>query len=235
VGPFQFHPGTVVMAAGNLEEDSALVTTLSTALNNRFAHFQLRVDLPGWIAWAERQELSPPILAYLRAHERFGAELLYKNDGADAFPTPRSWEMAARVFARAEPGQRKRLVAACIGAAATEQLFAFVRLHERVNVRAIVERGQAVDFTGEQGVDPSFVHATITAVASWLAEQREVPGAWLPHVLKFLRSPGLDPEYVFLCLRDLRRRTDLTERLKAYAGYRELADELVQLDLGQPQ
>ena len=32
VGPFRFHPDTRVMAAGNLEEDNAIVTPLSTAL-----------------------------------------------------------------------------------------------------------------------------------------------------------------------------------------------------------
>lgn len=57
VGSCRFHKGTVVMAAGNLEEDNAIVSTLSSALANRFAHFILRVDARDWLAWAARASL----------------------------------------------------------------------------------------------------------------------------------------------------------------------------------
>jgi len=232
VGPFRFHAGTVVMAAGNLESDEAIVSPLSTALNNRFVHFRLEVDPAAWLRWAEREGLSSVVVSYVRAHQRFGAALLYDNNGASAFPTPRSWAMAARAFDRVPPQLRRRVVTACIGAPAAEKLFAFVRLYERTHPRDIVVKGAIPDFTGDRGVDPSYVHATVTAVASWLAEQDRVPDEWLPNVVGFARAPGLDPEYSFLFLRALRAATDLTERLKPVPGYRELAADLVQLQVG---
>ena len=48
VGPFKFHPDTLVLAAGNLEEDNAIVAQLSSALCNRFVHYTLRVDTDCW-------------------------------------------------------------------------------------------------------------------------------------------------------------------------------------------
>ena len=41
IGPHVFHPQTVVMAAGNREEDEALAVAMSSALRNRFVHFTL--------------------------------------------------------------------------------------------------------------------------------------------------------------------------------------------------
>ena len=232
VGPFRFHPDTAVMAAGNLERDEAIVSPLSTALENRFVHFLLRVDVPTWVAWAERNGLSSVIVSYMRAHQRFGETLLYENTGYSAFPSPRSWTMAARAFDRVPRTLRRRIVTSCVGAPAAEKLFAFVRLYERTNPKGIVAKGDIPDFTGDRGVDPSYVHATVTAVASWLSEQDDVADAWLPNVVDFARAPGLDPEYAFVFLRALRARTDLTERLKALPTYRALASDLVQLQVG---
>lgn len=63
IGEFAFHPQTVVLAAGNLEVDNAIVTSLSSALCNRFAHFILRVDVDGWIDWGLRAGIYPnPVL-----------------------------------------------------------------------------------------------------------------------------------------------------------------------------
>ena len=232
VGPFRFHPATSIMAAGNLLEDEAIVSPLSTALENRFVHFLLRVDVPTWLAWAEREGLSPVIVSYLRAHQRFGESLLYENTGSSAFPSPRSWAMAARAFDRVPREMRRRVVTSCVGAPAAEKLFAFVRLYEKTDPRRIVTKGDIPDFSGDGGADPSYVHATVTAVASWLSEQDATDDAWLPHVVDFARAPGLDPEYAFVFLRALRARTDLTERLKALPAYRALADDLVQLQVG---
>ncbi len=232
VGPLSFHPKTVVMAAGNLEGDEALVTPMSSALANRFVHFTLAVDMNAWLTWAEANGVSPTVVAYLRGHQRFGRALLYDNTGEPAFPSPRSWEMAARLFESAAPELRRRLVAAAVGPEAAEKFFSFVRLQKRTRPRAIVVQGKIPDFTGDNAYDPSLTHAVITAVASWLAEQPTVKDRWLPNIIRLATAEGLDPEYAFLLLRTLKARTDLTDRLKAVPGYRELAHDLVQLQVG---
>ncbi len=230
VGPFRFHPGTVVLAAGNLEEDRAIVTPLSTALANRFAHFTLRADIATWLRWAERRDVAPQIIAYMRANEASGVAVLYNNDGDDAFATPRSWAMASEVLSRGEGGASRRLVASCIGLSAAQRFFSFLRTYELFHPEHVIERGAAMDFTKGACVEASFAIAAVTALGHYLVqnEARWQP-AWAQHLVQFLRSPGLDVEYAFLLLRDLHARTDITERLKVDADYRRLAGEIVSM------
>lgn len=232
VGPFAFHPGTRVMAAGNLDEDNAIAVPLSSALNNRFAHFTLRVDVGAWLAWAETHDLPPAILAYLRAHERQGAGLLYANDGAEAFPTPRSWEMAGRVYRRAPEPLRRRAMSACIGAPAADRFFQYEKLYHRVSPERILAGKQVLDFTTEANADPSFIHAVLAATAAWLGEQPAFRPEWALPLLTLLKAPGLEAEYQFVFLRDLKRRGSFTDHLRPHQAYRALAAELVSLHAG---
>jgi hypothetical protein len=227
VGTVQFHPDTVVMAAGNLEEDNAIVTPLSSALCNRFAHYTMRVDAASWLDWAVGGGIDEAILGYVARH---GEDVLYQNDGeAMAFPSPRSWEMASRVYRAAEEADRRRLVSACIGVPASEKLFSWLRIYRQVDAARIIRKGQAVDFTTGTHADPSFVYAATYAVAAWLRTTDDVTDAQLPNVVRFLRSPGLDAEYAFLCLRQVRRNEALFKRLRGVPEFRGLAGELVSL------
>jgi MoxR-like ATPase len=228
VGMFPFHPGTVVMAAGNLEEDNAIVATLSSALCNRFAHYVMRVDAKTWLEWAQRVGIREDILAYIG---RYGDEVLYKPmNGSYAFPSPRSWEMASKVLAKADENDARRVVSACVGAATADQFFTFLKVYRKVDARRIIEHGQTIDFTkGREARDPSFTYAATFSVAAYLVHEAEVRDGQLPHIVRFLRSKGLDPEYQFLFLRQLRRKPALLERLRALPEYRRLATELVSL------
>ena len=227
VGELRLHPETVVLAAGNLEEDEAIVTPLSSALSNRFAHFIMRVDADAWLSWAREVGLEASICAYV---ERHGAEVLYAPAGGEpAFPTPRSWEMASRLLLASDEGAHRRLVAACIGLSASERFFAWRRIYEHVKVERLLQQGQKMDFRTGKSAEPSFAYAVTYAVGAWLAGGGELTDAQLPNVTKFLRSPGLDIEYGFLCLRQLRRNSDLFLRLRVLPEFRAFAAEVVAL------
>jgi hypothetical protein len=226
VGPFEFHPDTVVMAAGNLEEDRAIVTPLSSALCNRFVHFTMRPDVESWLAWAMRSGIREEVMAFIGAR---GVDVLYQPSEDYAFPTPRSWAMASRVMERVDPADVRRVVGACVGAAMADEFVRYQKLYQRVKAEAVVRKGLPMDFTQGKDAEPSFVHAAVFCVAEYLIsnglsdEHRE-------HVVTFLRSPGLDPEYQFLFLRHLRARSGKTlDQLKPLPSFRALAGELVGL------
>ncbi len=225
VGPFRFHPDTVVVGAGNLDDDHALVMPLSRALNNRFVHFRLRVDAEAWLRWAETAGIHPAVLGYIASQGPHGNQVLYAADDDDAFPTPRSWAMASCLLHEAKDGDARRLVAACIGIPAAEKFHAYLRIHRKFDPRAVVESGIAVDFAG---AEPSFTHAAVYAVADQIA--REPPqDCQLANVLRFLASPGLDPELRFLFLRRMQRAGDLLQRLKTVPAYHAMTGELSDL------
>jgi len=226
VGPFRFHPGTRVMAAGNLEEDDAIVTPLSSALANRFVHFVQRVDAESWLRWAAEAGVHPTVMAYIARHRE---EALYAAQSDLAFPSPRSWAMASTLLHAAPPEQARRLVAACVGERAAEELAAFEKIFARVPVARIVREGLAMDFRKGKNAEPSFVYAAVFAVARWLCSEPPVPDAQLPHIVQFACSPGLDPEYVFLFLRQLKQAPGLLARLQGVAAFRDLAGGLVDL------
>jgi len=224
VGPFRFHPDTRVIAAGNLAEDRALVTRLSSALSNRFAHFTMRVDVADWLAWGHAEGIDPSILTFV---QRKGVEYLYAPDEG-AFPSPRSWAMASLLLQHSEPEHQRRAVAGCVGAAAAEQFFAWMRLRTRVRPKQIISKGKIPSMLR---AEPSFTYATVNAVAEWIVDAPEIPDAWLPNIAAFMQADGLDAEHALLFLRHLSRRPRLTQRMKRLPDYRSLCGRLVDLRL----
>jgi hypothetical protein len=238
VGPFAFHPDTVVMAAGNLATDQAIVTTLSSALCNRFAHFTVGVDPESWLAWGADHDIDPRILAYIGRH---GAKALYQQTGEHAFPSPRSWAMASQVLWHADEGDTRRVLTALVGVEAAERFVAYLRIYQRVNAEAIVLKGKTMDFTKGKHAEPSFVYAAVFSVAAWLVNEAGRPADGrtkgrapltdkaLANVPRFLRSKGLDPEYVFLFLRQLKRAPEVLARLRTQPAFQTLAGQMVAL------
>lgn len=204
LGPCAFHPDTLVLAAGNLVEDSILVTPLASPLSNRFVHLRMRVDAPGWLAWAREEGLPAPLLAYVQAAGRRGNEVLYEATGEDAFPSPRSWAMAGRLLAAAPGPLQRRLIASCVGVEAAERFGAFLRLYRRLDPGRVVSGRCRLDFTRPRNTDPSFIHAALMGLADWLSGQERVEPGWAGHLARWLQRPGLDPEYVAVLLQALR-------------------------------
>ena len=228
VGPFIFHPKTVVMGAGNLEEDNAIVAPLSSALANRFAHFQLRVDKKSWVEWGLDNGIDSRILGYI---SWMGEEALYLNSGDTlAFPSPRSWEMASKILQKSPHIDSKRIVTSCVGEVAAEGFASWLLLYGKVDPEAIVKKGQKIDFTSKKNNEPSFRYAAIFAVGSWVVSNLDkLEPAHLENLMLFANSKGLDPEYQFLFIGKLNRSKDLIGKLKVLKSYQKLSSELVSI------
>ena len=138
LGEYCLPDGWVVMAAGNPASERGVHFAMPRPLRNRFVHLDLEPDLDDWCQWAIRAHIRPEIIAFLR----FKPELLYSGDvtsDANAWPTPRSWEMASRVLTGVAQRQRASflngagefeavLLDGTVGQAAASELVAFLRL-----------------------------------------------------------------------------------------------------------
>ena len=224
VGQFRFHPETVVLGAGNLEEDNAIVSSLSSALCNRFAHFIMRPEVRDWLNWGAGHGIDEAILAYIGTE---GHDALYDNNGEFAFPTPRSWEMASRVLCHAADCDHKRAVAACVGPSAADRFFTFHRIFGQIDVEGVIDRGLKIDFTRGKKAEPSFIFAAIFAVAAHICRRDSLTPVQVANIVAFLGSAGLDPEYRILFLRQLKRRSSVFELFKPNRDFQRLADSLV--------
>lgn len=96
VGEYTLPDGWIILAAGNRQGDRAVVHRMPSPLANRFVHIDFDVNLDDWTDWAIRRGIANEVIGFLH----FRPELLFAFDpqrDERAFPTPRSWEFAARL------------------------------------------------------------------------------------------------------------------------------------------
>jgi hypothetical protein len=224
IGEFKFHPDTVVLAAGNREDDNSIVMPLSSALCNRFAHFEMRPDVATWLKWAATHDIHENIMAFIQT---YGEEVLFCASDTYSFPTPRSWEMASKVMRRVDEEDLKRAVAACVGLPMADRFYRYLEIYRRVNAKNIIAGKEKPDFHKQS--EPSFIYAAIFAVAGYLSNA-QVADKDLGNIVSFIASPGIGPEYQILFFRQLySRTTKLFDRLKTVPEFRELAGKIVNL------
>ncbi len=91
--------GWYICAAGNRVDDSAVATTMSSALANRFMHVELGEDIDSWASWANLHGIHPSVVGFLR----FRPECLLRQEGENlerGWPTPRAWERVSIMLDR---------------------------------------------------------------------------------------------------------------------------------------
>ncbi len=92
--------GTWVVAAGNRQQDRALVRAMSSALVNRVTILNLRVDADEWQDWARRAGVRADIRSFLS----FMPDALMREVPHDPVPfsTPRAWTLLSQSLDMAE-------------------------------------------------------------------------------------------------------------------------------------
>lgn len=140
LGEYQLPEGWVVIAAGNPASERGVHFAMPRPLRNRFVHLDLEPDLDDWCRWAVKVRILPEIIAFLR----FKPELLHVaevSSNQNAWPTPRSWEMASQVLSGVAQRQsiptgsrafEAELLDGTVGQAAASELVAFLRLYREL-------------------------------------------------------------------------------------------------------
>jgi len=131
LGEYAIPPGWAIFAAGNRQADRGVTYAMPAPLANRFAHYEVDVDLDDWVQWAWAPGVDERLIGFLR----FKPELLFDFDpartlaGEMAFPSPRSWEFAHRALRKFgdRPALLQGALAGCVGAAAGAECAAYPR------------------------------------------------------------------------------------------------------------
>lgn len=212
LGPFRFHPDTVIMATGNLPEDHSIVVDLPDALTDRCAKFILRTDVEDWLKWANEQSpaLAPDICAYL--HWK-GNDALYKRYD-DVIASPRSWTAAAQTVAdgtgipaptqKRKPlsnTQRTQIIGSFVGMLAAREVEAFSKVFQSVDIPGLLKDGILPSFDGK---DPGLVYAFIYALVDYIKQQRKaLTPQNLHHLTALFALETFQKEYQVLFLMQL--------------------------------
>jgi hypothetical protein len=198
LGEYVLPEGWVVIAAGNPASERGVHFSMPRPLRNRFMHLHLEADLNDWCGWALQASIRPEIIAFLR----FKPLLLHDGDTTsdqNAWPTPRSWEMASNVLkclnrAPGIAGQTEmeaQLLEGAIGPAATAEFVGFLRLFRQLpSIDSILLHPDTAPVPNE----PSAQIAIATALGRVMSDQS------VSHGLKYLDR--LPPEMRVLAMRD---------------------------------
>ena len=100
LGEHRLHEGNWVVAAGNRQEDRALVRQMSSALVNRTFLIQVRADLKEWIVWARQNKVRTEIISFVL----FSPNALMRPVPSSPVPfsTPRAWASLSQSLDLAE-------------------------------------------------------------------------------------------------------------------------------------
>ncbi len=100
LGEHNLPAGTWVIAAGNRQQDRALVRSMSSALVNRVTIMNLRVDARDWQEWAARHGIRADIRNFIS----FMPDALMRPVPTDPVPfsTPRAWALLSRALDMAQ-------------------------------------------------------------------------------------------------------------------------------------
>ncbi len=132
LGEYALPDGWAILAAGNRQSDAGVVHRMPSPLANRFCHLELDADLEAWRRWAYRERLDARVVGFLG----FRPELLFHFDrerASGAYPTPRTWEFAARLLGSALPAEsRLAAISGCVGQGPAVELLAYLEIADRL-------------------------------------------------------------------------------------------------------
>lgn len=153
IGQYELPEGWVIVAAGNRKEDKAACYDMSTAVANRFLHFNIRCDYDSWKHSFGFSNIHPQIVAFLG----FKPDLLHKMDiGTPAWPSPRSWEAASNLHTLGVP------IGCAVGPSVELEFNTYLRVYESLpDVEAVLAgKGKSVSWPKDAAV----TYATCTAL-----------------------------------------------------------------------
>lgn len=141
LGEHALPAGTWVVAAGNRQQDRALVRAMSSALVNRVTILNLRVDVSEWQDWAGKTGIRKDIRNYIA----FMPDALMRDvpHEPQPFSTPRAWALLSQALDMAESAgilNRETRRALAFGRLSSEDAAVFCALaDETVGTLAPVE------------------------------------------------------------------------------------------------
>lgn len=196
VGNRKLHDRAVQMSAGNLDTDNAIVEEMSTALQSRMIHYELKVNHDDWVDWAIRNGIDHRITSFIK----FKPNMLYtfKPDSPDkTYACPRTWEFANRFLQQREIGDHLLLVnlTGTLSEGVAREFYSYCGVYKDIpEMSAIIKNPTGTIVPTEL----SSIWALTGAIANHINEDNQV--ALMTYLARFPK------EFQVVCLREVIRR-----------------------------
>ncbi len=130
IGNRKLHDRCITICAGNLQSDRSITNKLSTAMQSRLIHLQLKVSRDDWLKWAMLNGIDQRIISFIK----FRKKLLhnFKPDHNDqTFPCPRTWEFTSKYISNYQQFNHTNLVvmAGCVSEGTAIEFKSFCEIY----------------------------------------------------------------------------------------------------------
>ena len=187
IGEHKLPDNVMIIAAGNRATDRAGSTQMTKSLANRFQHFAVASSLKDWKQWAIPAGIDQRIIGFLSFREN----MLFSFDPSsddNAFPTPRSWEMASDYLSCiTDDSEIVDAVAPCIGIGAATEFNGYLKVYGHLPSMQDIVDGKKVDVPNQ----PDVMFALSSALVSCMSKQKLSP-IQKENVMKFVTSMSVD-------------------------------------------
>ena len=129
---YKLPDGWLIVAAGNRACDRAVVKTLSSALANRFVHFEIEANVKDWIDWAVQHDISPAVTGFVQYRPGY-LFTMEKQNLEQGWPSPRSWERVSNMISMFSDNDElmQKIVFGLIGPAVGVEFLAFYKINKQ--------------------------------------------------------------------------------------------------------
>ena len=129
---YKLPDGWLIVAAGNRACDRAVVKTLSSALANRFVHFEIEANVQDWIDWAVQHDINPAVTGFVQYRPGY-LFTMDKQNLEQGWPSPRSWERVSNMISLFSDNDElmQKIVFGLIGPAVGVEFLAFYKINKQ--------------------------------------------------------------------------------------------------------
>ena len=183
VGQHYLHDNVAIVAAGNLATDRAITNPISTAMQSRMVHIEMRIDQEEWMQdVAITENYDPRIIAFLGAYP---SKLMdFKPEHTEkTFCCPRTWEFMDKLIRGKEVTEsRAPLYSGTITSGVALEFIQYTKIFaELVNISEIIQ-------------NPSGVAVPIDNGTKW---------AMVSHVMEHVKADNLKEISTYIARFDL--------------------------------
>ncbi len=201
IGNYPLHHKAVIIAAGNLVTDKAIVNNLGTAMQSRMIHLEMHASEKDWQEWAGKNGVDIRIRSFLHDNPR----LLHNFDPNHhdyTFPCPRTWSMMSDIIKPIKTFNAvdMSIMQGTVGEGAAIEFKAFTELHDKLPSRADMIRAPEEVKIPEE---PSMLYALSLLIGA-IAEPKNCT-----QLVKLVDR--LPPEFQVITIKDIYSRNSETK------------------------
>ena len=153
VGQHNLHSHVRIVAAGNREIDKAITNRMSTPMQSRLAHFELKIDHKAWLRWAGDKGIDYRIMSFIG----FKPEILYNfkpDHNKETYASPRTWEFCNRLIndKKEISAEMIPLMASVIDEVAAREFYSYAKIFKSlITIPQIVANPKKIKIPEEPG------------------------------------------------------------------------------------